>query len=74
MKLSSKQTLQLLAIAQDAQRDTALDLDEVAFVTLMRICRDYVDIKRYPLIKDEKREKWFIDRLNKFRIRFFEKI
>ena len=57
MKLSSKQTLQLLAIAQDAQRDTALDLDEVAFVTLMRICRDYVDIKRYPLIKDEKREK-----------------
>ena len=72
MKLSSKQTLQLLAIAQDAQRDTALDLDEVAFVTLMRICRDYVDPKRYPAVID--REKWFLDRLNKFRIRFFEKI
>ena len=61
MKLSSKQTLQLLAIAQDAQRDTALDLD-----------RDYVDRKRYPAVID--REKWFLDRLNKFRIRFFEKI
>ena len=72
MKLSSKQTLQLLAIAQDAQRATALDLDEVAFVTLMRICRDYVDRKRYPAVID--REKWFLDRLNKFRIRFFEKI
>lgn len=72
MKLSSKQTLQLLAIAQDAQRDTALDLDEVAFVSLMRICRDYVDPSRYPVVSD--REKWFIDRLNKFRIRFFEKI
>ena len=72
MKLSSKQTFQLLAIAQDAQRDTALDLDEVAFVTLMRICRDYVDHKRYPAVIA--REKWFLARLNKFRIRFFEKI
>ena len=55
MKLSSKQTLQLLAIALDAQRDTALDLDEVAFVTLMRICRDYVDRKRYPAVIDREK-------------------
>ena len=72
MKLSSKQIGQLLTIVQSTQPATGLD--EIAFITLMRICRDYVDIKRYPLIKDEKREKWFIERLNKFRIRFFEKI
>ena len=67
--LTGKQIGQLLAIAQDTQKT---GLDEVAFITLMRICRDYVDPSRYTAVID--REKWFIDRLNKFRIRFFEKI
>ena len=34
------------------------------FITLMRICRDYVDPSRYPVVPD--REKWMIERLNKF--------
>lgn len=70
MALTNKQALQLLHIAEYTQQ--AIGLDELAFVALMRICRDYVDPNRYPAVCD--REKWFMDRLNKYRIRFFEKI
>lgn len=70
MALTTKQTLQLFQIAENTQKTIALD--ELAFITLMRICRDYVDPNMYPAMPD--REKWFLDRLNKYRIRFFEKI
>lgn len=70
MSLTTKQTLQLLQMAENTQKTIALD--ELAFITLMRICRDYVDPSRYPAVCD--REEWFMDRLNKYRIRFFEKI
>lgn len=69
-ELTVKQTLQLYNIARNTQQ--GMGLDELAFITLMRICRDYVDPSRYPVVPD--REKWMIERLNKFRIRFFEKI
>ena len=70
--LTSKQEQQLFAIARNTQQ--GIGLDELAFITLMRICRDYVDQSRYPAITGDRREKWLIDRLNKFRIRFFEAI
>ena len=70
MSLTTKQTLQLLQMAENTQK--AIALNELAFITLMRICRDYVDPGRYPAVCD--REKWFMDRLNKYRTRFFEKI
>lgn len=70
MALTTKQTLQLLRMSENTQK--AIALDELAFIALMRICRDYVDPSRYPAVCD--REKWFMDRLNKYRIRFFEKI
>lgn len=69
-ELTAKQIGQLLAISKNTQQ--GMGLDEIAFITLMRICRDYVDQSRYPVVPD--REKWMIERLNKFRIRFFEKI
>ena len=69
-ELRAKQIGLVLTIAKNSQQ--GMGLDEIAFITLMRICRDYVDPGRYPFVPD--REKWFIDRLNKFRIRFFEKI
>ncbi|WP_300258057.1 hypothetical protein [uncultured Alistipes sp.] len=69
-ELTVKQTLQLYNIARNTQQ--GMGLGEIAFITLMRICRDYVDPSRYPVVPD--REKWMIERLNKFRIRFFEKI
>lgn len=69
-ELTAKQIGQLLEIAKNTQQ--GMGIDEIAFITLMRICRDYVDPSRYPFVPD--REKWMIERLNKFRIRFFEKI
>ena len=69
-ELTVKQTLQLYNIARNTQQ--GMGLDELAFISLMRIWRDYVDPSRYPVVPD--REKWMIERLNKFRIRFFEKI
>ncbi len=70
--LTDKQILQLLTIAKNTQR--GVGLDELAFVSLMRICRDYVDRGCYPAIRGEQRDRWFMDRLNKYRIRFFEKM
>ena len=70
--LTTKQRLQLFRITEDVQRSVCLD--ELAIITLMRICRDYVDRGRYPTIAGEPRKKWLIERLDKFRIRFFEKI
>lgn len=70
--LTAKQAAQLYRIAADTQQGTGLD--ELAFVTLMRICRDYVNPNLYTAIPDEERDKWFEERLKKFRIRFFEKI
>lgn len=71
-ELTEKQVGQLYKIAANTQQ--GIGLDEVAFVTLMRICRDYVNPNLYTSIPDEERDKWFADRLKKFRIRFFEKI
>lgn len=70
--LTIKQTGQLFRIAADTQQCTGLD--ELAFVTLMRICRDYVHPNLYTAIPDEDRDKWLMRRLKKFRIRFFDKI
>ena len=49
--------------------------DEAAFITLVRICRDYADKHAYPAITSgEMRDNWFLERLKKFRIRFYEDI
>ncbi len=71
--LTTKQKFQLLDIADNIQKRAFYKPgDEVAFITLMRICRDYVDKTTYPAIKD--RDTWLLERLKKFRIRFYEKI
>lgn len=44
--------------------------DEIAFITLMRICRDYAT----SIAEEPQRDKLLIDRLKKYRIRFYEKI
>jgi hypothetical protein len=72
VQLSCKQEFQLIRAAREAQAVPVGD-DTVGFVTLMRICRDYVS-DCYPLVKGEERDKWLIERLNKYRIRFFDKI
>ena len=70
--LTTKQRLQVLKVADSLQKTTRPINEDVAFITLMRICRDYVDTSRFGGIVD--RERWFLDRLNKFRIRFYEDI
>ena len=70
--LTDKQFSQLWTIAQNTQK--SIGLDELAFITLMRICRDYVDRSIYPTISGEQRDKWFLERLDKFRVRFFAKV
>ena len=69
--LTTKQKLQLLEIADNMQKSIFYKPgDEIAFITLMRICRDYDT----SIAEEPQRDKLLIDRLKKFRIRFYEKI
>lgn len=71
--LTDKQRYQLLKIADNVQMGTGSPVgDQIAFVTLMRICRDYADKTAGPCVVN--REDWLIERLKKFRTRFYEKI
>ena len=70
--LTAKQAAQLYRIAADTQQGTGLD--ELAFVTLMRICRDYVNPNLYTAIPDEDRDKWFAEPVEKISDSVFEKI
>jgi hypothetical protein len=70
--MTYKQQLQILKFADTLNtRDLS---EDSAFVTLMRICRDYVDLYQYPLVKGDDRDKWLAERLQKFRIRYYDKI
>ena len=69
--LTTKQKLQLLEIADNMQKSIFYKPgDEIAFITLMRICRDYAT----SIAEEPQRDKLLIDRLNKNRIRFYEQI
>jgi hypothetical protein len=70
--MTNKQIVQTLAFAKQLSiRDLS---DDSAFITLMRICRDYIDVYEYPLVTGEERDKWLAERLKKYRIRYVEKI
>ena len=69
--LTTKQKLQLLEIADNMQKSIFYKPgDEIAFITLMRICRDYAT----SIAEEPQRDKLLIDSLKKYRIRFYEKI
>lgn len=69
--LTTKQKLQLLEIADNMPKSIFYKPgDEIAFITLMRICRDYAT----SIAEEPQRDKLLIDRLKKYRIRFYEKI
>jgi hypothetical protein len=70
--ITRKQERQILDFANTlGTRDLS---ENSAFVTLMRICRDYVNDYNYPLLKNEDRDRWLAERLQKFRIRYYDKI
>ena len=69
--LTTKQKLQLLEIADNIQKRAFYKPgDEIAFITLMRICRDYAT----SIAEEPQRDRLLLDRLKKYRIRFYEKI
>ena len=72
MILSDKHEAQVLAYARNFEaKNTG---SEAAFVTLMRICRDYVNPYSYPCITGEARDKWLCERLQNYRVRYFTTI
>ena len=69
--LTTKQKLQLLEIADNMKKSIFYKPgDEIAFITLMRICRDYAT----SIAEEPQRDRLLLDRLKKYRIRFYEKI
>ncbi|MCD7971371.1 MAG: hypothetical protein LUG18_01715 [Candidatus Azobacteroides sp.] len=71
--MTSKQCQQLTNLVEKYQPFHAPD-NQLAFVVLMRICRDYCDPSIYPMMDEEQREQYFLERLKKYKIKFFEKI
>jgi hypothetical protein len=41
---------------------------------LIRICYEYANTCNYPLIEGEKRDRWLIERLKKYRVKYLEDI
>lgn len=75
--LTAKQERQLIRLAeQEATRQKLMrgDEQEAAFIVFMRICRDYLDNSHCPCIIGADREMWLIERLNKYKIKYYEKI
>lgn len=75
--LTAKQERQLIRLAeQEATRQKLIrgDEQETAFIVFIRICRDYLDNSLYPCVIGADREKWLINRLNKYKIKYYEKI
>lgn len=71
--LNNKQTRQLLKIASDVQHADLMQDENTVFIVLMRICRDYTGTG-FPALQGEARDKWFLERLQKYRLKYFEKI
>ena len=60
--LTTKQKLQLLEIADNIQKRAFYKTgDEIAFITLMRICRDYAT----SIAEEPQRDKFLLDRMKK---------
>ena len=75
--LSTKQVIQLLTIANNLEKEigwTCAGSQNTAFVSLIRICRDYVEFCKRPLAKKEDANRSLLERLDKFYIRYFDKL
>ena len=47
---------------------------ETPFVVLMRICRDYVAMAGVQMMSDESRVRYLAERLDRFKVKYFDKI
>lgn len=71
VNLTSKHYHQLFTIADNIEKDVRNISAESALVSLMRICRDYADKTYFPHVD---RERTLIERLTKWRIRYYDQI
>lgn len=77
LSLSYKQLYQLVSMACNLESEigwTRAGSSTTAFVSLMRICRDYVEMRKRPLAKKEDMAKVLLERLDKFYTRYFEEL
>ena len=72
--MTGKQYDQLFKEADALERQCRGNELETPFVVLMRICRDYVTMAGVQMMSDESKVKYLAERLDKFRIKYFEKI
>lgn len=74
--LTEKQLNQLISISGQNQPglNNRLVCDEIAFVVLMRICRDYCYAMRLYENSKEVAEKALIEKLERFRIKYVEAV
>lgn len=72
--LTSKQYGQLLREAERMESLCRGNELESPFVVLMRICRDYVTMSGVQMMSDESRVRYLAERLDRFKVKYFDKI
>ena len=72
--LTSKQYGQLIREAERMESLCRGNELETPFVVLMRICRDYVAKDGIQMLSNESKVRYLVERLDKFRIKYFAEI
>ena len=72
--LTSKQYGQLIREAERMESLCRGNELETPFVVLMRICRDYVAMAGVQMMSDESRVRYLAERLDRFKVKYFDKI
>ena len=73
--MTSKQIGQTWRQIEEMEKRMRGDELETPFIVLMRICRDYAETTKFPGEETRRHaQARLIERLDKFRIKYFEKI
>ena len=72
--LTGKQYGQLLREAERIESLCRGNELESPFVVLMRICRDYVTMSGVQMMSDESKVRYLAERLDRFKVKYFDKI
>lgn len=75
-KLTFKQRQQILNIAARIQPfyKKKQPGEEIVFLKFVRMCRDYCDPLVYNTVQGEERDRAFMERLKRFRTKYFEEV
>lgn len=72
--MTGKQIDQFFREAEALERQCRGNELESPFVVLMRICRDYVAKDGIQMLSDEGKVRYLAERLDRFRIKYFEQV